>query len=133
MEKTMTKEQALPMYKEENGLTYRLDEETQTYLPMVDLEVIPYEQTMWTRHRLEFLEQHKHATYQMLLVRGMEQHLTEINRQANEMEDRLMEQMSQAEGITAELKEKDPITWAQMRNNLKQRVREIIHNEIIYA
>ena len=68
----------------------------------------------------------------MLMIKGLREHLVTIDKAANEMEDLLMEQMSKTEGITEELKKKDMFEWVGRRNNLKQRVREIIYHDFIY-
>lgn len=124
-----------PQFKNENNLTYELQLPHFIYLPLVELDEVEepdYQLSMYGRHRLEFLEEHRHATYQMLLVKGLWEHLIEIDKTCCQVEDRLMEQMSNAEGITEELKRSDMLEWVCRRNNLKHRVREIIHNEYIY-
>ena len=68
----------------------------------------------------------------MLMIKGLREHLVTVDKAANEMEDLLMEQMSKTEGITEELKKKDMFEWVGRRNNLKQRVREIIYHDYIY-
>ena len=128
-----TEQKYLPMYEEENGLTYRLDRETMTYLPLLETEEEkPYDLTMWGKRRLEYLKEEKPGTYQELMIKGLWEHLVETDKAANEMEDRLLEEMSKAEGITEELKAKDQMKWVGLRNGLKNRVREIVFNELIY-
>ena len=125
-----------PQYKDENNLTYELQLPQFVYYPLVELdeeEETDYQLSMYGRHRLGFLEEHRHATYQMLLVKGLWEHLVEVDKTCCEMEDSLMEQMSKAEGITEELKRSDMLEWVGRRNNLKNRVRTIIHNKYIYS
>ena len=43
-----------------------------------------------------------------------------------------MVQYKKAENITEELKATDQMEWVRRMNNIKQRVTEIIHNELIY-
>ena len=124
-----------PQFEEENGLTYEFDLKTFTYLPLIELdeEYEPeYQLTMWGIRRLNYLKENKHGTYQMLMIKGLREHLVTVDKAANEMEDLLMEQMSKTEGITEELKKKDMFEWVGRRNNLKQRVREIIYHDYIY-
>ena len=125
-----------PQYKDENNLTYELQLPHFIYLPLVELNEVEepdYQLSMYGRHRLEYLEEHKHGTYQMLLVNGLWEHLVEVDKTCCEMEDRFMEQMSKTEGITEELKRSYMFEWVGRRNNLKNRVREIIHQEYIYV
>ena len=124
-----------PQFEEANGLTYELDLKTFTYLPLIELdeEYEPeYQLTMWGIRRLNYLKEHKHGTYQMLMIKGLREHLVTVDKAANEMEDLLMEQMAKTEGITEELKKKDMFEWVGRRNNLKQRVRELIYHDYIY-
>ena len=44
-----------------------------------------------------------------------------------------MEQMSNAEGITEVLKRQNPMEWVRRKNNLRNRVEEIIKMEMIYV
>ena len=60
-------------------------------------------------------------------------YLADIDRQANEMYDLLIEQMKEAEGITEELKKQDPLEWVQRMNNIQQRARQIVCNDLIYV
>ena len=43
-------------------------------------------------------------------------YLADIDRQANEMYDLLIEQMKEAEGVTEELKELDQLEWVTFSN-----------------
>ena len=124
-----------PQFEEENGLTYEFDLKTFTYLPLIELdeEYEPeYQLTMWGIRHLNYLKQHKKGTYQRLMIGGLREHLVTVDKAANEMEDLLMEQMSEAEGITEELKRRDMFEWVGRRINLKNRVREIIYHYYIY-
>ncbi|MBR6671296.1 MAG: TnpV protein, partial [Ruminococcus sp.] len=56
----------------------------------------------------------------------------DIDRQANEMYDLLIEQMKEAEGVTEELKAQDQFEWVQRMGNIQQRAREIVTTELIY-
>ena len=60
-------------------------------------------------------------------------YLADIDRQANETYDLLIEQMKEAEGVTEQLKEQDQLEWVQKMVNIQQRAREIVYVEIIYT
>ena len=49
------------------------------------------------------------------------------------MYDLMIEQMKEAEGVTEELKEQDQLEWVQRMNNIQQRAREIVCNDLIYV
>ena len=60
-------------------------------------------------------------------------YLADIDRQANEMYDLLIELMKKAEGVTEELKECEQFEWVQRMGNIQQRAREIVCAELIFA
>ena len=59
--------------------------------------------------------------------------LADIDRQSNEMYDKLLEPMKKVEGVTEQLKEQDQLEWVQRMGNIQQRAREIVCVEIIYT
>ena len=86
----------------------------------------------WGMMHKSYLEKHKKVLFSSLLGQGkLYQHCTEVEKQANEMYDLLIEQMKEAEGVTEELKEHDQWEWVQRIMNIEARVREIVHNELI--
>ena len=69
----------------------------------------------------------------MLLEGSLNLHLEQIDRQANEMMERLTAQMAQAEGVTEALKARDQMAWVRAMNSIKNRAEEIVLNDLIYA
>ena len=69
----------------------------------------------------------------MLLNGTLNSHLEEIDRQAEEMFDLLIEQMAAREGITEQLKADDQMAWVGKMNNIQSRAMEIVYNELIFA
>ena len=69
----------------------------------------------------------------MLLSQGkLYQHCAEVEKQARDMFDTLVEQMKESEGVTEELKEYNQWEWVQRIGNIQARAREIVCNELIY-
>lgn len=60
-------------------------------------------------------------------------HLEEIDRQAQEMEQRLIFQLAQQEGVTERLKAENQMEWVARMNNIRYRADEIVLNELIYT
>ena len=60
-------------------------------------------------------------------------HLKEVDRQAQEMEQRLISQLAQQEGVTEWLKAEHQMEWVAQMNNIRHRADEIVLNELIYA
>ncbi len=66
----------------------------------------------WGMMYKSHLEKHKQVLFNSLLIQGkLYQHCVEVENQANEMFDTLIEQMKNAKGITEQLKEQDQIEW----------------------
>ena len=81
----------------------------------------------------EYLFKHKKVLFTTLLTQGkLYQHCAEIENQARNMLDTLVEQMKVSEGVTEQLKEENQLEWVQRMNNLQQRAREVVLNELIY-
>ena len=59
-------------------------------------------------------------------------YLADIDRQAQERFQRLIESMKQAQGITERLKEENALEWVQHLNNIRACARETVNKEIIY-
>ena len=45
----------------------------------------------------------------------------------------LVDQMSEQEGVTEELKANDMMKWVRMKNNICNRAMEIVREEIVYG
>ena len=81
-----------------------------------------------------YLRNHKRVAYSGLLLSGkLKEHIEDIDRQAKEMFVQVVEQMKQAEGITEELKCRDQMAWVGTMNNIRDRVNEIVLNEVIFV
>ena len=56
----------------------------------------------------------------------------EINKQAEEMFNTLIEQLKKSEGITEQLKADNQMKWVCKMNNIHQRATKIVNSELIY-
>ena len=121
------------IYDENNGLWYKLQDEY--YLPCLTLP--PEEEKpigIWGQRHKCYLKEHRKATYTTLLTSGkLNTYLTDIDTQAQECFDRLVEQMKQTQGIAERLKEENALEWVGQMNNIKACAREIVNREIIFA
>ena len=101
--------------------------------------VLPPEETSvrlgkWGMMHKTYLEKHKKVLFSLLHGQGkLYQHCAEIEKQANDMYDILIEQMKESEGVTEDLKEQDQLKWVQMMENIQQRAIEIVCKELIYS
>ena len=88
----------------------------------------------WGQRHLDYLKQYRKVTYTNLLTSGrLNSYLADIDRQAQERFERLIEGIKQAQGITECLKEENALEWTGRMNNIRACAREIVDREIIYA
>ena len=120
------------IYNEQNGLWYELQGDY--YLPCLKLPEEPEVYIgIWGQRHRHYLKTHRKVLYTSLLTSGkLNSHLADINRQAEEMFSRLVKQMAEAEGVNEELKSTDQMVWVRRMNNIRNRVSEIVSEELIY-
>ena len=119
------------IYDEKNGLSYTLHGDY--YLP--DL-VINEEETTYGKYgimRKKFLKEHRSARYQYLVLTGkLTEHLNQVDKEAREKVEMLMEQMAEQWDVTEELKTQNQMEWMQRMNNIKTNAEEVVLKENIY-
>lgn len=116
---------------EQTGISYTLHGDF--YLPDIKLAEENISLGKWGMLYKSHIEKHNKSLFNALLIKGnLFQHCAEIESQANEMYDLLIEQMKKAEGVTEELKEQDQFEWVQRMGTIQQQVREIVIRDIIY-
>jgi hypothetical protein len=87
---------------------------------------------IWGQRHLRYLKEHRRVHYGNLLTSGkMNSYLADIDRQAEEMFERLVKQMAEAEGITEKLKVSNQMEWVRRMNNIRNRAVEIVYTEIV--
>lgn len=88
---------------------------------------------VWGKRHKRYLKEHKRAVYITLLTSGrLNSYLADIEEQAQERFERIVDQMKQAQGITEQLKAENQMEWVARMNNIQVCAREIVDNEIIY-
>ena len=86
----------------------------------------------WGMLRFTYLRKHRDALYTIMLMDNtLNPHLEEVDRQAQEMEQQLISQLAQQEGITEQLKAENQMEWIARMNNIRNRVDEIVFSELI--
>ena len=121
------------IYDEKNGLWYELQGDY--YIPCLKLPEKEQQPIgIWGQRHLRYIKQHRRIFYANLMTTGqLNSHLVEIDRGAEEMFERLVGQMAQAEGITEELKAANQMAWVCKMNNIRNRATEIVYADIIYT
>ena len=88
----------------------------------------------WGMLRFSYLRKHREALYTIMLMENtLNPQLEEIDRQAQEMEQRLISQLARQESVTERLKAENQMEWVARMNNIRHRADEIVLNELIYA
>ena len=84
--------------------------------------------------RKAYLKSHRRVIYTSLLTSGkLQEHLVEIDREANDRLETMVSQAAEAQNITEALKASDQMAWVGAMNNIKHQVAEIIFKELIYV
>ena len=118
-------EQLGGIYHEENG--YLIPD-----LRLPDEEEQPI--GIWGQRHMDYLKQYQKVTYTNLLTSGrLNVYLADIDKQAQESFERLIEGMKQAQGITEQLKPENQLEWVQRVNDIRACAGDIVNEEIIYA
>ena len=118
---------------ESNGLWYELQGDY--YIPCLILSAEEERPIgIWGQRHKCYLKEYKNVTYTTLLISGkLNSYLVDINEQAQERLETLIEQMKQAQGVTEQLKAENAFEWIGRMNNIRACAVEIVNTEIIYA
>ena len=89
---------------------------------------------VWGQRHLRYLKEYRRGVYLNLLTSGrLNDYLADIEEQAQERFERVVEQMKQAQGITEQLKAENQMEWVARMNNIQACAREIVEKEIIVS
>ena len=104
------------------------------FIPDLELPEEPRPIGKWGRIHRDYLRENKPIQYNCLLLSGkLRTYLADLNEQAQDRLERMIDQMKTAEGVTEELKAADPMAWVGAGNNIRNRAEEIILQELIYG
>ncbi len=88
----------------------------------------------WGMLYKDYLEKHNPVLFAILLTQGkLYQHCAEIDTQAQQMFNTLVEQIKVAEDVTEAQKEANQMEWVRRIQNIESRAREIIIRELIFV
>ena len=89
---------------------------------------------VWGQRHLRYLEKYHRVVYANLLTSGkLNSYLADIDRQAQDMFERLVKQMAEREGLTEQLKAANLMEWVRMMNNIRNAAAKIVSYELIHA
>ena len=119
------------IYNEENGLWYERCGDY--YLPCLAL---PEQKSVgkWGQKYRTYLQKHKREVYKTFQSKGiLDEHIAEINQQAEEMFDRLVEQIAMRQGVTEQLKADNQMAWVSAMNHVRSIAEETVLSDLIYC
>lgn len=115
---------------EKTGIDYTLVGDV--YLPNLVSADTNYPIGLWGQRHKEYLKENHKLRYYNLLTQGkLNSYLHDVDVRAKNMYDNLVKQLAGQEGITEQLKATDMLAWVQAMNNIANRAREIVCNEVI--
>lgn len=121
------------IFDQSNGLWYELQGDY--YIPCLVLDeagTSPID--MWGRKHQQYLKEHRPMIYSDLILSGkLYSHLADIDTQARNTLHLLVTRLAEKEGINEQLKSKDQMAWIAAMNNIQNRAKEIILQELIYG
>ncbi len=118
---------------EEMGGTYM--RQGDYFLPCLSLPAEKENQPIgvWGHRHLRYIRQHKRVLYTTLLTNGkLNSYLADIDKQAEDMFLRLVEQMAKREGVTEQLKAENQMEWVGRMNSIRSRAMEIVNADLIF-
>lgn len=89
---------------------------------------------IWGQRHYQYLKEKRPTTVNIMRMNGtLNSYLREVDKQAEDMTFQLVKQLAKQEGVTEELKRRDQLAWVGAMNNIRDRVNEIILNEVIFV
>lgn len=119
---------------EEFGGTYQ---KRQGDYKLPNLQVQPEKEIeigVWGQRYRRYLKQYHNIRYYNLMTAGtLNEHLAEVDQQAEWMFQSLVSALSEQENVTEKLKADDPMEWVKKMNNIRNRAAEIVNSELIFV
>lgn len=89
---------------------------------------------IWGQRHARYLKQNHKVLYMNLLTSGkLNNYLSDIDKQAEDMFIRLVKEMAEKQGITERLKTADQMAWTREMNAIRNSAMEIINQDIIFV
>ena len=119
------------IYDENNGLWYERCGDY--YLPCLTL-LKQKSVGKWGQKYRAYLRKHKREVYSTFQSKGtLDEHVAEIDQQAEEMFERLVEQIAMRQGVTEQLKADDQMAWVSAMNHVRSIAEETVLSDLIYC
>ena len=119
------------IYDDTNGLWY--ERYGDYYLPCLAL---PEQESIgrWGQKYRVYLRNHKREVYNAFQSNGtLDEHVAEIDQQAMELFEQLVEQIAKQQGITEQLNADDQMAWVSAMNHVRSIAEETVLSDLIYC
>lgn len=84
------------------------------------------------RTKLDYLKKYDYGLYFKLISKNeLNDYLLKVQKEADDLYDRLVEEYKTKWNVTEELKQNDQMKWVQMMNNIKKSIEETVFRELI--
>ena len=104
------------------------------YIPDLTL---PHEERpigKYGRMHREYLREHDPLMFDDMVLTGrLWTYLADLNEQAENRLQLMIQQLQEAVGVTEALKASDQLAWVQAMNSIRNRAEEILREELIFA
>lgn len=116
----------------QNGIDYILVGDY--YVPDLKLPEVDRPIGRWGRLHRDYLKEANPASYNELILSGrLWEYLTQLDTQAQNRYDLLVQQLKEKAEITEELKMKNQMEWIRQMNSVRLVAEEVIFHEMIYC
>ena len=103
------------------------------YIPNVRLPEENRPIGRWGRMHRDYIKEHNPIRFNDLCLSGeLWTYLADLNEQAQNRLELIIEQMKAADGVTEHMKQHDQMAWVGAMNSIRNRAEEIILREMIY-
>lgn len=120
------------IHDEKNGLDYILV--GNYYIPLIQVPEETRDIGFYGSLRRNYLKDYKKALYSQLMLTGkLWTYLADLNEICVERRDQMMDRLMETESVTEELKGRNQMEWIRRVNNIRNRVDEVILNELVYV
>ena len=104
------------------------------YLPnLLPIQEEEHKIEIYGQRYFRYIKEHDKILFiNLLTTGGLNEHLAEIDRRAQNMKAVLIKQMAGQEGVDEVLKEQNQMEWVARMNNIRSRATETVNHDIIY-
>ena len=104
------------------------------YIPNIRLPEETRPIGRWGRMHRDYIKEHNPIRFNDLCLSGeLWTYLADLNEQAQNRLELIIEQMKVYEGITEDMKATDQMAWVGAMNSIRNRAEEIVLREMIYG